>query len=128
MSSKSLTALAVVLLIFSCTTYASKLPEHLIPITEAADIKDFKLVDNAINDLSNSIENCVKSKGNYKKCICQFPVKTSKLGRIIEDAVGKHPDWGKEGKGLYYYDKEKNRSSNVFVSAIKKQLVTQCKE
>ncbi len=109
-------------------SYGSSLPDHIIPVTEPSDIADFKIVDNALDDLTQSIGNCLESgQGDYEKCACLFPDKTNDLEVAIQDILKKHPAWGQEGKGLYYYDKVKKSSSNIFISAIEMQLVSQCK-
>ena len=119
---------ALLALLIHSVVYGQEFPDHIIPITKDSEIIDFKMVDNALNELTKSVTNCIKSKqGDYNKCACLFPEKTENLETTINDALIKHPSWGESGKGLYYDDEVKKQSSNIFISNIKTQLVTSCK-
>jgi len=118
----------LIVMLFHSVVYGQDLPDHIIPIIKVSDISDFKRVDDALNELTHSVTKCVDSKlGDYKKCACLYPDKTKKLETTIKEVLSKHPEWGENGKGLYYYDEVEKRSSNIFISVIKTQLVTSCK-
>ncbi len=115
-------------LLLAIDLYAGDLPSHIIKITEQSEVTDFKKLDNALDDLTNSVSACVDSgKSDYETCSCQFPEKLEVLQLTIDEVTAKYPSWGVEGKGLYYYDREQNQSSNIFISTISTHLIEQCK-
>jgi hypothetical protein len=101
---------------------ATREPVHTIDLTDANDIADYESVAQALNHLSEKVQECYQAHPPPSSCPCQFPKELGALRAAYNAAVGKHPNWADKGSVVSYYDRARGQSDITNFSALKRQI------
>ena len=78
-----------------------------LELEEPALVADIRILDEAVDVMSEAVAGCIDAGGEASECQCAFPERLSAVKLAYDQTLALHPEW--EGQSVLWW-RDRNRS------------------